>query len=129
VFLARYLRHLKKHAAIGGYRRKLPKLLAAAYGRSKSYTPAQVKRTIERAGLNSDYSCYGMAMFCRETDFNTYHQTAGETCDFAAMRGEIAAVHFQGNADFTAADVAPHGAGADGGGHAHSGDGGGGGHH
>jgi uncharacterized membrane protein YgcG len=135
LFLARYFRRLKKRAAISGYMRRLPKLLAAEYGKSDSYTPAQVRRTIERNRLNAEYSCYGMAMFCHENDFNDYHHAAGEACSFAGMRSEIAHAHFHGDANFSMADITGHFSGGDSGGHGHGdsghggGDFGGGGHH
>jgi hypothetical protein len=133
MFLLRYFKHLKKQAAIGSYMRRLPRLLAADYGAGSHYTPAQVRRTIERAGLNKDYSCYAMSMFSSEGDFNTYHAATGEACSYADMRCEIAATHFHGNADFSVGDVSSfgdggghHGGGGhDGGGHG-GGDGGGG---
>ena len=131
--LSRFFAGRRKRAAIRGYLRVLPRLLAKEYGASRYYAPAQVRSTIERAGLDTTYSCYAITLFSSETDFQAYHQAIGEDCDFAAMRAEIGHAHFHGNADFTANDVASHAAGWDGHAAGHgaghgSFDGGGGGH-
>jgi hypothetical protein len=44
--------NFKRNRAIKSYIRKLPSLLAKDYGRSNTYTPKQVKRTIQRYGLS-----------------------------------------------------------------------------
>jgi len=56
-----FIRRLKKNRAIQSYVKKLPGLLAKDYGRSAHYRPLQIKRTIERAGLDPIYSCYAIA--------------------------------------------------------------------
>jgi hypothetical protein len=137
----RYFEALRKRRAIRGYARRLPRLLARDYGASKTYTPQQVRKTIARSGMNTDYSCYGVAMFSGREDFNQFHQSIGETCDYDAMRGEIADSHFHGNTDFTISDISAafsesgshsgdgghHGGGGDGGGDSGGGGDGGGG--
>jgi hypothetical protein len=80
-------------------------LLAKEYGFSKTYTPAQIKRTIERSGLSTDYGCYALSIFSDQLDFVQYHQALGEVCDYGAMRAEIAALHFHGNAGFSVTDM------------------------
>ena len=114
------IQRFRKRRAIKSYITKLPRLLAKDYGPSETYTPKQVRRTIERSGLDIVYSCYGIAMFSGREDFNQFHSESGETCDYDAMRVEIAHSHFADNADFTFADIAgsfaEHGSGADHGG-------------
>ena len=48
----KFIRRLKKNRAIKSYVKKLPGLLAKDYGRGARYRPLQIKRTIERAGLD-----------------------------------------------------------------------------
>jgi hypothetical protein len=130
MFFIDYFRSLAKRRAIRSYARRLPRLLAKDYGHSKSYTPQQVRRTIERYRLNSNYSCYGVAMFSDRDDFTAFHQQIGQSCDYDVMQGEIADLHFQGNSDFTTTDVSAcsdAGGGHGGDGHSSGGDGGGGG--
>jgi hypothetical protein len=61
--LGKYLRFFGKRRVIRSYARQLPRLLARDYGFSRSYTARQVRRTVERSGLNVHYSCYAIAMF------------------------------------------------------------------
>lgn len=50
------VRPIVKHFAIKKYCRELAPLLAKRYGRSKYYTPGQVRRTIEECGFNRNIS-------------------------------------------------------------------------
>ncbi len=90
----------KKHRAINDYIKKLPALLIKDHGRKKRYQAQQIKTTAQRYGLNIDHICYAMALFCSPRNFNIYHQNAGESCDYDAMRGEIANRYFDGRSDF-----------------------------
>jgi hypothetical protein len=101
-----FFERFKKRLAIKSYARLLPRLLAKDYGRSKSYTPAQVRSSIERHGLNTEYSCYGIAMFSDREGFDQFHAASGELCNYDEMRGEISNDHFGGNVDFSEHDVA-----------------------
>jgi hypothetical protein len=100
-----FLEALRKRRATRDYARKLPSLLARDYGASRAYTPSQVSRTIERYGLNSDYSCYAISMFSGRMDFDQYHHGLGENCDYDLMRAEVAAAHFNGDVHFTIPDI------------------------
>jgi len=101
----RFFETLTKRRAIRHYARSLPRLLAKDYGHSKTYTPAQVRSTIERSGLNTIYSCYAIAMFSTRESFDQFHEANGEPCNYDAMRGEIAIDHFGGNSDFDFSDI------------------------
>jgi hypothetical protein len=130
--LVNIIDRFQKRRAIKAYVKKLPGLLVKDYGRLSHYTPLQVRRTIERAGLDAAYACYAIAMFSAREDFAQFHSDGGESCDYDAMRGEVAQGHFAGDAGFTMADVgnvfgeqvsdATHGGSHDaGGGHGHGG--------
>lgn len=95
----------KKHKAIRSYLRKLPRLLVKNYGYAKIYTPSQVRKTIERSGLDVDFSCYGIAIFSDRDGFDEFHQEIGETCDYDAMRAEVGEGYFHGHAGFSTSDV------------------------
>jgi hypothetical protein len=103
--LGKYLRLFGKRRAIRSYARQLPRLLARDYGFSRSYTPWQVRRTVERAGLNVAHSCYAIAMFSDRDAFNQFHHEISENCDYNMMRAEIADGHFHGNIHFTISDI------------------------
>jgi len=98
--------NFQRNRSIKSYIKKLPSLLAKDYGNSKTYTPKQVKRTIERSGLSVGDACYGIAMFSSREAFDQYHHEIGESCDYDAMRSEIAEQHFHGNAAFEVSDIA-----------------------
>jgi hypothetical protein len=114
-----YLTAIRKRWATGTYARRLPGLLLRDYGFSSFYTPMQIRRTIERYRLNSDYSCYAISMFSDRTGFDQYHLSIGENCDYDTMRSEIATTLFHGNLNFTVSEIMEAHAGA---GH-HAGDG------
>jgi hypothetical protein len=100
-----FLKTLRKRWATRDYARKLPRLLAKDYGFSLSYSPRQVRSTIERYRLSDYYSCYAISMFCDRTAFEQYHNGLGESCDYDAMRAEVAETHFNGNSHFTMSDI------------------------
>jgi len=124
--------NFRRNRAIKSFIKQLPGLLAKDYGKSKMYTPKQVKKTIERSGLSVANACYGIAMFSGRDAFEQYHQEMGENFSYVDMRGDIADKHFSGNSDFNVSDVASvsssYGGGFDDGGSAGAGgsDGGGG---
>jgi hypothetical protein len=98
-------KEFRKWRAIKGYAKVLPGALLRDYGASPCYTPQPIKRSIERSGLNADYSCYALSMFADRAQFDEYHLGSGESCDFDSMRGEVAQSHFQGNPHFTFQDA------------------------
>jgi uncharacterized membrane protein len=100
-----FITDFQRKRAIKSYIKKLPDLLSKDYGRSKTYTPQQVKRTIERAGLNAAWGCYAISMFSSRDAFDAYHHEIGEPCDYDAMRCIIREEYFQGKSDFDMADM------------------------
>jgi len=124
------IKNFNRNRAIKSYIKKLPSLLAKDYGKSKTYTPKQIKKTIERSRLSVTDACFGIAMFSGREAFDQYHQEIGESCDYDGMRSEIADKHFNGNGDFEVTDIASissdYGGGIDAGGFDSGGGGGGG---
>lgn len=94
------IRKSRKSRAIQLYARRLGQLLQARYGRQNSYTPAQVKTTIDSAGFNTGYDCYGFAMYCNDADFASYHHSIDEYCDYRSMQGEIGRCLFGNDVEF-----------------------------
>ncbi len=99
------IKNFKRKRAIKSYIKKLPRLLEKDYGKSKIYTPMQVKKTIERSKLSVDYACYGIAIFSTKKAFDNHHIETDESCNYDQMHSEIADSHFEGNSDFGIADV------------------------
>lgn len=136
MLISRLLRSFAKSRAISAYTRKLPRVLSKHYGYAQSYTPHQVRRAVETAGLSSGFSCYAVAIFSSRETFDQFHRDLGETCNYDAMRAYIADMYFQGDAGFSVPDVFAVSSGsaeglAHNGGHevAHGGHSGGHGHH
>jgi hypothetical protein len=128
--LGDYFRSFGRRRAIRSYARRLPRLLIRDYGYSRTYTPQQVRRTVERSGLSVAHSCYAIAMFSDRDGFDHFHREIGEHCDYDVMRAEIADWQFNSNVDFSVSDIfaSTSDAGVDAG-HGGSHDGGGGGGH
>jgi hypothetical protein len=82
-------RTLRKRRALRDYARRLPALLRRDYGPAPSYSPAQIRRTIDRYGLDTAYSCFALSGFSDQAQFDAYHSGTGENCDYHAMRGEF----------------------------------------
>ena len=102
----KFIAKFRRNHAIKSYIKRLPRLLAKDYGKSKTYSPKQVKRSIERSGLSVTHACYAIAMFSGREAFDQYHHEVGEFCNYEAMRCEIADKHFSGNSDFEITDLA-----------------------
>ena len=56
--------------AIKGYAQRLPALLVKDYGAAKAYTPAQIRASILRHGLNLHFQSYAVAMFSDRERFD-----------------------------------------------------------
>lgn len=74
-------------------RRKQVKLvgndLVKHYGKRPYYTVEQVKAANTRQYVPWDVSCWSHAMFNSHRDFDAYHDTLGESCDYAAMKADM----------------------------------------
>lgn len=59
------------------------------YGRKKFYSVQEVKDANKRQGIGLDFACWSHATFNSHSDFDAYHESIGETCDYVAMKGEM----------------------------------------
>lgn len=96
---------IQKWLAIRSYKKKLGALLVNGYGKSKHYTPAQVKRTVSKAGLSTYWICYAYSMYCTHDDFVQVHAEIGQWCDYEAMRTEVADCFFDADITFDASSM------------------------
>ena len=69
--------------------RKVGNDLVKNYGRKKNYTVQEVKNANRRQGINYDVGCWSHATFNSHKDFDEYHQSIGESCDYVAMKSEM----------------------------------------
>jgi hypothetical protein len=90
----------QKSHAIRLYAGRFGRLLRSEYGKQATYTPIQVKTTIDEEGYNTNYESYGLAMYCRDLDFANYYDSIDESYNYQAMRSEIAECLFGANVEF-----------------------------
>ena len=94
-----------KRQALRSYVRRLPFLLLRDYGASSDYSPIQVRKAIERHGLNLAYLDYAIAIFSDPARVAEYRRSLGAHCDYKAMRDEMAAEYFGGNSNVTVSEI------------------------
>ncbi|MFZ5891780.1 MAG: DUF6559 family protein [Myxococcota bacterium] len=70
--MAGTLEQLRKWLALRSYRKQLPHLLVARYGRDATYTPPQVLTTIKTHRLNERYAAYACVMFCSKRAYSEF---------------------------------------------------------
>jgi len=63
--------------------------LSQHYGNKLFYSADEVKSANRRQGVAPDFGCWSYAAFNSRDDFDTYHRSVGESCDFVAMKAEI----------------------------------------
>ena len=55
-----------------------------------AHTVAEVKRANDRQRISVDYACWSHAFFNSHPSFDEMHRTQGESCDYIAMKKEMA---------------------------------------
>ncbi|WP_147383990.1 DUF6559 family protein [Noviherbaspirillum sedimenti] len=63
--------------------------LVKHYGKKRFYTVQQVKDANRRNDIGIDAGCWSHAAFNSHSDFDAYHESIGEKCDYAAMKSEM----------------------------------------
>ncbi|MBD2073669.1 hypothetical protein H6F86_07140 [Phormidium sp. FACHB-592] len=63
--------------------------LVRRHGKRKYYKPADVGRAASSRGYPVDIYCWDYCIFSTPEDFQSIHEAAGETCDYAAMKTEV----------------------------------------
>ena len=72
-------------------------ILVRNHGKQPFYSPEDVKTASSQVSDSSkdysfiDWHCWAMCVFCARGDFDVYHQSIGENCDYASMKGEMMA--------------------------------------
>jgi len=80
--------------------------LVRHYGKKKFYSTAMVRSSARRQNTNAAWDCWAYSLFTSPREFNEYHRTIGETCDYALMKGDMAAAVTDGaSASWFDADV------------------------
>lgn len=63
--------------------------LVKHHGKKHFYTVQQVKDANRRNNIDVDFACWSHAAFNSHSDFDAYHESIGEQCDYAVMKGEM----------------------------------------
>ena len=63
--------------------------LVRNYGKKQHYTVLEVKNANRRQGIAVDVVCWSHAVFNSHQDFDAYHRSIGESCDYVAMKSEM----------------------------------------
>ena len=92
----------EKKEAVRQYLGKVGPDLRKKYGKRDSYSPEQVRRSVEDQGLGIDYLCFAYCMYCSPYDFDLIHAATGEVCDYVAMRSLVGDTFFGGSSAFDA---------------------------
>jgi len=66
-------------------------ILVKDYGKKKYYKPKEVKEAHKKSNWVEvlDFSCWAMSTFSSHTDFDKYHESVGEVCDYVKMKAEM----------------------------------------
>ena len=65
--------------------------LLTHHGKSKYYTRDQITASCERLGYPVDWYCWAMCLFMLPSEFTSYHESIGESCDLVSMKSEMVA--------------------------------------
>lgn len=63
--------------------------LVKHHGKRRYYTIQEVKDANRRQGIDLDLACWSHAAFNSHGDFDAYHRSIGEACDYAAMKADM----------------------------------------
>ena len=68
----------------------LGKVLVSENGKKKYYKPEEVKKAHQKTRwFNVVDFCWGMSTYSSHSDFDKYHEEAGELCDYIGMKTEM----------------------------------------
>jgi hypothetical protein len=67
------------------------KILVSENGKKKFYKPEEVKKAHRKSKWydHMDFSCWAMCTFSSHNDFDSYHESTGEICNYTEMKSEM----------------------------------------
>jgi hypothetical protein len=68
---------------------RVNKDLTKKHGKKKKYTAAEIKEACIDQVVPIDWMCWAFCMFMDHDEFDFYHASIGETCDYTGMRTEV----------------------------------------
>jgi hypothetical protein len=63
--------------------------LVKQYGKKSFYTVEEVKQSNRRCNISLDFGCWSHATFNTHKDFDAFHHSIGEQCDYVSMKSEM----------------------------------------
>ncbi|PUE06719.1 hypothetical protein B9Z51_12270 [Limnohabitans sp. T6-5] len=69
--------------------RKIGNDLLQNYGKKQYYTIEEVKAANHRNKVDFDFVCWSYAAFNSHKDFDDYHRSVGESCDYVSMKSDM----------------------------------------
>jgi hypothetical protein len=93
--VARKLTELEKKQ----YAKDVGKILVKKYGKQKYYSPYRVRQASKETIWGIDWHCWAMCLYTSPEEFNRYHESIGEACDYASMKAQMAHAITDGASD------------------------------
>ena len=59
------------------------------YGKKRYYTVDEVKASNKRQDVPLDFCCWSHGLFNTQSDFDAYHRSIGESCDYVSMHSDM----------------------------------------
>lgn len=59
------------------------------YGKKRYYSVEEVKKANQRQKIDIDFVCWSHASFNSHQDFDDYHRSIGESCDYVSMKSDM----------------------------------------
>ncbi|GAB0156330.1 hypothetical protein CHRYSEOSP005_15940 [Chryseobacterium sp. Alg-005] len=83
------------------------KILVDDYGKKEYYKPEEIKNANKKSRWykGTDYSCWSMSVFSSHDDFDAYHKSTGEICDYVEMKQAMLSGISADSLDFESLDV------------------------
>lgn len=83
-------------------------VLVNDYGKKEFYKPEEIKKANQKTSWGSfgtDFSCWSMSVFSSHQDFDAYHKSEGEVCDYVEMKQTMLEGISGNNFDFSFLEV------------------------
>jgi len=67
------------------------KILIEENGKKKHYKPKEIKKAHKKSTWSDglDFSCWAMSTYSSHEDFDKYHESIGEVCNYSEMKMEM----------------------------------------
>jgi len=71
------------------YGKEVGEILVKNHGKKKFYSPEEVKTASSHSRFAMDWHCWAMCLYTSPSDFEAYHRSVGETCDYGSMKADM----------------------------------------